>query len=98
MRPLQREIRCAVSQVGGGSQTRTNRATAAIPLRWRGVVEGARVPACRTRPLHVARRVVAKVGFHFGHLFPRIGFIVTNLEADSRAVVRFYSPTRYACG
>ena len=32
-----------------------------------------------------ARRVVAKVEFHFGELFPRVGFIVTNLEADSRA-------------
>jgi hypothetical protein len=36
------------------------------------------------------RRVVAKVEFHFGELFPRVGFIVTNLETDSRAVVRFY--------
>ena len=38
-----------------------------------------------------ARRVVAKVEFHSGELFPRVGFIVTNLEADSRAVVRFYN-------
>ena len=38
-----------------------------------------------------ARRVVAKVEFHVGELFPRVGFIVTNLEADSRAVVRFYN-------
>ena len=38
-----------------------------------------------------ARRVVAKVEFHCGELFPRVGFIVTNLEADSRAVVRFYN-------
>jgi hypothetical protein len=36
-----------------------------------------------------ARRVVAKAEFHFGELFPRVGFIVTNLETDSRAVVRF---------
>ena len=36
-----------------------------------------------------ARRVVAKVEFLFGELFPRLGFIVTNLETDSRAVVRF---------
>ena len=28
---------------------------------------------------------------HFGELFPRAGFIVTNLETDSRAVVRFYN-------
>jgi hypothetical protein len=37
------------------------------------------------------RRVVAKVEFHLGELFPRVGFIVTNLETDSRAVVRFYN-------
>jgi hypothetical protein len=38
-----------------------------------------------------ARRVVAKVEFHFGELFPRVGFIVTNLATDNRAVVRFYN-------
>jgi len=39
----------------------------------------------------MARRVVAKVEFHFGELLPRVGLIVTNLETDSRAVVRFYN-------
>jgi len=43
-----------------------------------------------------ARRVVAKVEFHFGELFPRVGFIVTNLETDSHAVVRFYNKRRTA--
>jgi hypothetical protein len=38
-----------------------------------------------------ARRVVAKVEFHFGELFPRVGFIETNLETPNRAVVRFYN-------
>ncbi len=38
-----------------------------------------------------ARWVVAKVEFHFGELFPRVGFIVTNLGTSSRAVVRFYN-------
>jgi hypothetical protein len=38
-----------------------------------------------------ARRVVAKVEFHCGELFPRVGFIVTNLTGASRAVVRFYN-------
>jgi hypothetical protein len=38
-----------------------------------------------------ARRVVAKVEHHAGELFPRVGFIVTNLEMPSRAVVRFYN-------
>ena len=38
-----------------------------------------------------ARRVVAKVEHHSGELFPRVGFIVTNLTLPSRAVVRFYN-------
>jgi len=38
-----------------------------------------------------ARRVVAKVEHHAGELFPRVGFIVTNLTLPSRAVVRFYN-------
>ena len=38
-----------------------------------------------------APRVVAKVEYHVGELFPRVGFIVTNLETPSRAVVRFYN-------
>jgi Transposase DDE domain group 1 len=38
-----------------------------------------------------ARRVVAKVEFHCGELFPRVGFIVTNLTGASRAVARFYN-------
>jgi hypothetical protein len=39
----------------------------------------------------MARRVVAKIEFRCGELFPRVGFIVTTLETDSRAVVRFYN-------
>ena len=38
-----------------------------------------------------ARRVVAKVEFHAGEPFPRVGFIVTNLETPSRTVARFYN-------
>jgi Transposase DDE domain group 1 len=38
-----------------------------------------------------SRRVVAKVEFHFGELFPRVGFIVTNFQTSNRAVVRFYN-------
>ncbi len=38
-----------------------------------------------------ARRVVAKVEHHQGELFPRVGFIVTNLSLPSRTVVRFYN-------
>ncbi len=38
-----------------------------------------------------AQRVVAKVEHHADELFPRVGFIVTNLTLPSRAVVRFYN-------
>jgi hypothetical protein len=38
-----------------------------------------------------AQRVVANVEFHSGEWFPRPGFIVINLETDSRAVAWFYN-------
>src|SRR5450759_2538154 len=38
-----------------------------------------------------ARRVVAKVEWHNGQLFPRVGFIVTNLTRPAKRVVRFYN-------
>ena len=38
-----------------------------------------------------ARRVVAKVEWHPGELFPRVGFIVTNLLRRSKNVVAFYN-------
>ena len=37
------------------------------------------------------RRIVAKVEHHLGELFPRVGFIVTNMSLPSRSVVRFYN-------
>jgi hypothetical protein len=38
-----------------------------------------------------ARRVVAKVEWHPGELFPRVGFIVTNLSRRPKSVVAFYN-------
>jgi hypothetical protein len=38
-----------------------------------------------------ARRVVAKVEWHAGELFPRVGFLVTNLTWHAQNVVRFYN-------
>ncbi len=38
-----------------------------------------------------SRRVVAKVEWHAGELFPRVGFIVTNLNKPSKNVVKFYN-------
>ena len=40
------------------------------------------------------RRIVAKVEHHRGKLFPRVGFIVTNMVLPSRSVVRFYNKSR----
>jgi len=37
------------------------------------------------------RRVIAKVEWHAGELFPRIGFIVTNMSSSPEAVVHFYN-------
>ncbi len=41
-----------------------------------------------------AQRVVAKVEHHADELFPRVGFIVTNLTLPSRAVMQFYNQQR----
>ena len=38
-----------------------------------------------------SRRVVAKVEWHCGELFPRVGFIVTNLRWKYSNVVKFYN-------
>jgi hypothetical protein len=38
-----------------------------------------------------SRRVVAKVEWHQGELFPRVGFIVTNLQRKSSNVTKFYN-------
>jgi hypothetical protein len=40
-----------------------------------------------TRP----RRVVAKVEWHPGELYPRVGFIVTNMARSAESVVAFYN-------
>jgi len=37
------------------------------------------------------RRVIAKVEWHQGELFPRVGFIVTNMSAKAKNIVRFYN-------
>jgi len=37
------------------------------------------------------RRVVAKIEWHKGELFPRVGFIVTNLRRSAHRVVKFYN-------
>ena len=38
------------------------------------------------------RRVIAKVEWHPGELYPRVGFIVTNMSRPAERVVAFYTP------
>jgi hypothetical protein len=63
-------------------------------LLFRSPGRPSRKPLVRSKSFHyqadrwtTARRVVANVG----ELFPRVGFIVTNLPLANRAVVRFYN-------
>lgn len=44
-----------------------------------------------TRSQVVHQVAVAKVEWHRGELFPRVGFIVTTLERPAKKVVRFYN-------
>jgi hypothetical protein len=47
--------------------------------------------AYQAQSWNVSRRVVAKVEWHRGELFPRVGFIVTNLSYPTIGIVRFYN-------
>src|SRR5512144_968483 len=38
-----------------------------------------------------SRRVVAKIEWHAGELFPRVGFVVTNLRRSPKRVIQFYN-------
>ena len=67
-------------------------------LLFRSPGRPSRKPLIRYKSFHyqadswtTPRRVVAKVEHHVGELFPRVGFIVTNLPLPNRAVVRFYN-------
>ncbi len=60
-----------------------------IPAKRQPEAGHCRVADAQAASWKTARRVVAKVEHHAGELFPRVGFIVTNLTLPSRAVVRF---------
>jgi hypothetical protein len=47
--------------------------------------------AYQAQSWNVSRRVVAKAEWHQGELFPRVGFIVTNLGYPPKGIVRFYN-------
>jgi hypothetical protein len=46
---------------------------------------------CQAASWNKPRRVVAKVEWHPGELFPRIGFVVTNLLMDPDFIILFYN-------
>jgi hypothetical protein len=46
---------------------------------------------CRAQSWNKPRRVVAKVEWHPEELYPRVGFIVTNLARPAERVVAFYN-------
>ena len=45
----------------------------------------------RAQSWDIPRRVVAKVEWHQGELFPRVGFVVTNLNLPPEGVTHFYN-------
>jgi hypothetical protein len=51
----------------------------------------AREPIIIARPLEYPkpRRVIAKVEWHPGELYPRVGFMVTNMSRPAERVVAF---------
>ena len=63
------------------------------PTQWpsRGPIISYYEFAYQAQSWNVARRVVAKVEWHQGELFPRVGFIVTNLSYPTIGIVRFYN-------
>ena len=46
---------------------------------------------CQAKLWDTPRGVMAKVEWHAGELFPRMGFMVTNLKCRSKRIVRFYN-------
>jgi Transposase DDE domain group 1 len=63
------------------------------PTEWsaRGPIVSYHDFAYQAQSWHLPRRVVAKVEWHQGELFPRVGFIVTNLSYPPKGIIRFYN-------
>ena len=47
--------------------------------------------AYQAQSWNVPRRVAAKVEWHQGELFPRVGFVITNLSYPTKGIVSFYN-------
>src|ERR687895_2237073 len=63
------------------------------PTEWsaRGPIVSYHDFAYQAQSWHLPRRVVAKVEWHQGELFLRVGFIVTNLSYPPKGIIRFYN-------
>ena len=46
---------------------------------------------CQAKSWHKPRRVVAKIEWHRGEFFPRIGFVVTNSRLLAGKVIKVYN-------
>jgi hypothetical protein len=46
---------------------------------------------CQAKSWNRPRRVVVKIGWHRGELFPRIGFVVTNSRLPAGKVIKVYN-------
>jgi uncharacterized protein YhhL (DUF1145 family) len=46
---------------------------------------------CQAKSWNKPRRVIAKIEWHPGELFPRVGFVVTNLPMEPDDVIGFYN-------
>src|SRR5262245_52391047 len=69
--------------IGKPLQTRRNR----IGPRHFSIAENFAASVAWSKP----RRVIAKVEWHPGELYPRVGFIVTNMRRPAERVVAFYN-------
>jgi hypothetical protein len=96
IRPSSSTTHCSISPIGRHRQPRPARAD------WPLAHAHGRASAERSAPLlcklHLSagswtksRRVVAKVEWHPGELYPRVGFIVTNMARLAENVVAFYN-------
>ncbi|MFQ5561613.1 MAG: IS1380 family transposase [Nitrospinota bacterium] len=45
----------------------------------------------QARSWECIRKIIAKIEWHCGEIFPRIGFIVTNMDGWAKNIVRFYN-------
>src|ERR1700730_11083122 len=64
------------------------------PLRMHQLSSPLRVQPVRS--WRKPRRVIAKVEWHPGELYPRVGFIVTNMSRPAERVVAFYNTAEHA--